>query len=168
MILVTHGVIGAGIANVARLNPVSAFIVGFLSHFILDTIPHWDYPIRSSTKGSVENPIDGDFIIGRNFYVDLVKVFFDALFGILIPYFFFSNDMSIVQFATSGIIWGAIGGMTPDFLQFVYTKFRHEPMISLQKFHIWMHAHTRLNHRMILGPALQIGLIVLTIIVCTV
>ncbi len=166
MILVTHAVVGAGIARVARLHPVPAFIVGFLSHFILDTIPHWDYHLKSSTKGSVANPIDGDFVIGRDFYFDLVKIGFDFSLGLVLPYIFFSQGMSLVDFATSEILWGAIGGMTPDFLQFVYTKFRREPMVSLQRFHIFMHATRSLSHAHVVGPLLQAGLIAGTVFVC--
>ena len=166
MILVTHAVVGAGIASVARLHPISAFIVGFLSHFVLDTIPHWDYHLKSSTKGSVANPIDGDFVIGRDFYFDLIKIGLDFLLGLVLPLIFFSQGMSLLDFVTSGILWGAIGGMTPDFLQFVYSKFRHEPMVSLQRFHIFMHADRRLNDSYILGPLIQAGLIAGTILVC--
>ena len=164
MILVTHAVVGAGLAKVARINPVLAFIVGFASHFLLDTIPHWDYPLRSSTKFDVKNPLQGDFIIGRDFFIDLIKIGIDFSAGLILSYVFFAKGTGIHDFLFSGIVWGALGGMTPDFLQFVYTKYRHEPLVSLQKFHLFMHAEKRLNDRTVLGPLFQVGIIFITVL----
>jgi len=165
MILVTHAVVGAGLSTVARANPVFAFGIGFISHFILDAIPHWDYPLQSSTKTQDSNPLDADFIIGKAFYRDITKIGVDFLAGILLSYLFFAYGSSLHSFVRSGVLWGAVGSMTPDFLQFVYTKVRKEPLISLQKFHIFMHTEKRLSARPVLGPALQGGIIILSAII---
>jgi hypothetical protein len=47
MILTTHAVVGAALATFLPSHPVIAFAVGFASHFVLDAIPHVDYPIKS-------------------------------------------------------------------------------------------------------------------------
>jgi hypothetical protein len=161
MILVTHAVVGAGLSAVSRANPLFGFGIGFVSHFLLDAIPHWDYHLESSTKNNEADPLDGDFVIGRAFYRDLVKIAIDFSAGILISYLFFAHGASFLHFLESGILWGALGAMTPDFLQFVYTKTRKEPLISLQKFHMFIHAKLRLNDRPVLGPALQVGIVLL-------
>jgi hypothetical protein len=44
MILTTHAVVGAALASFVPEHPAVAFVVGFGSHFILDAIPHVDYP----------------------------------------------------------------------------------------------------------------------------
>lgn len=58
-----------------------------------------------------------------------------------------------------GALVGAVFAIIPDPLQFVYMKYRHEPLISLQRFHLFMHARTRLNDRPLLGVGSQIALI---------
>src|SRR5260370_42631939 len=48
MILSTPAIVGAAIASFLPSHPTTAFVLGFASHFVLDAIPHWDYPIRSA------------------------------------------------------------------------------------------------------------------------
>jgi hypothetical protein len=47
MILTTHAVVGAALASFVPSHPATAFVLGFASHFVLDAIPHVDYPIKS-------------------------------------------------------------------------------------------------------------------------
>ena len=47
MILSTHAVVGAALASFVPSHPLAALVIGFASHFALDAIPHWDYPIKS-------------------------------------------------------------------------------------------------------------------------
>src|ERR1700743_1355819 len=47
MILTSHAVVGAALASFVPSHPAVAFVLGFGSHFVLDAIPHVDYPIRS-------------------------------------------------------------------------------------------------------------------------
>ena len=49
MILSTHAIVGAAIASFLPSHPTTAFVLGFGSHFVLDAIPHWDYPIKSAS-----------------------------------------------------------------------------------------------------------------------
>jgi hypothetical protein len=51
---------------------------------------------------------------------------------------------------------GIIGGVLPDFLQFVYTRFPHQPIVLIQKFHDFMHAKHSLSGRPFAGVSLQI------------
>jgi hypothetical protein len=163
MVLATHAIVGGALAVVAKADPVLAFSIGFLSHFLLDSIPHWDYPIRSSTKRVAADPMEGDFVIGRNFYFDLLSVGFDAFVGLLVVTIFFIPLLSIQEFLYTASLWGAIGAMFPDFLQFIYYKLRLEPFKSLQRFHLFIHAKTRMDKKHIVGPTLQILIVVLVI-----
>jgi len=160
MILTTHATVGATLATFMPGNPVLGFAIGFASHFVLDSIPHWDYKLKSS-KRNKQKPLTNDIIIGKDFFNDLVKIGLDALFGLTLSLLFlgFIRHQSILT-----ILCGAIGGMTPDFLQFIYFKWRHEPLISLQKFHIWMHAKTGLNDRPFLGILSQMAIIILAFV----
>jgi len=45
MILTTHAIVGAALASFLSSHPAAAFVAGFASHFVLDAIPHVDYPI---------------------------------------------------------------------------------------------------------------------------
>jgi hypothetical protein len=51
MILSTHAVVGGAIASLVPSDPILAAAAGFASHFAIDAIPHWDYPLRSISVG---------------------------------------------------------------------------------------------------------------------
>lgn len=135
MILSTHAIVGASIASLTH-DPVAGFAVGFVSHFVLDAIPHWDYKLRSSRQDS-DQPMKSDIVVGRDFLRDLVKIGGDVLGGFAIVALLFSAMDSV---ALPVALSGALGGVLPDALQFAYFKFRHEPLSSLQRFHIWIHS----------------------------
>jgi hypothetical protein len=78
----------------------------------------------------------------------------------LIVAVFFFPVVSISAWLFAASLWGAIGAMFPDFLQFVYYKTRREPLKSLQRFHLFMHAKMRLDDYRFIGPALQILIVV--------
>lgn len=146
MILAKHAIAGAAVASLTPNEPLIGFATGFLSHFILDAIPHWDYSLDSK-KEDENNPMNDDMIINRAFTKDLLKISFDGIVGILVSYliFYFFLKISVVV-----ILCGAIGAMIPDALQFVYMKWRHEPFVSLYRFHLWIHSDKKLNRKWIL------------------
>jgi hypothetical protein len=49
MILSTHAVVGGAIASLFPSHPVLVAVAAFASHFAIDAIPHWDYPLRAIT-----------------------------------------------------------------------------------------------------------------------
>lgn len=154
-------IVGATLAQVSHANPVLAFAIGFLSHYILDSIPHWDYPLRSSSKSRTINPLDGEIIIGKGFLIDLIKIGFDFLIGLsfvmlfFVPggFFLFLHPLELIK---SPILWAAFGSILPDIFQFVYYKMKSEPFTTLQKIHGFFHTNTRFKNRNIVGPLLQI------------
>jgi hypothetical protein len=155
MILATHAIIGAAIGSTMPQAPLLAFTGGFVSHFILDALPHWDYELGSgkSIKG---NKLEGDFVMGKAFIVDVIKVIVDACIGILAVIVFFDTGTSLASTLQTGIFWGAVGAMFPDGLQFFYYKLKIEPLRSLQKFHLFIQAKRNLNDYSIIGPMVQI------------
>jgi hypothetical protein len=161
MTLTTHAIAGAAIASVLPSHPILGFTVGFASHFLLDSIPHWDYSLRS-TKKDPNNSMNDDMVINKNFVFDLFKIGFDVALGLIIVLFLFGiSNFHLVWMP----IWGAIGAITPDALQFVYFKWRHEPFVSLQRFHIGIQRNKQLNNYPVLGILLQTIVIVFLVVV---
>ena len=80
MILSTHAIVRAAIASFVPSHPTTAFVLGFASHFVLDAIPHWDYPISSA---SVNPKIGAPLTFDRALLRDLVVIGSDGLLGIL-------------------------------------------------------------------------------------
>lgn len=164
MVLATHIIIGGTLGAVSRANPFLAFVVGFLSHFILDSIPHWDYSLSSGSKEGQSNPLDADMVLGKAFIFDLIRIGMDILVGVGLLTFLFWDGYVGHELFLNSIVWGAIGGAIPDFLQFAYMKLRKEPLTSLQRFHIFIHAETRLIGRFVIGPLLQGGLVLFVLL----
>jgi hypothetical protein len=151
MILSTHTIVGAAIASFMPSHPEAAFVLDFASHFVLDAIPHWDYPIRSP---SVDPTIGAPLTFDRALLRDAVTIGCDALFGILAGlYLFSSSDTRWV------ILLGAFGALLPDVFQFVHARFPHEPLRSLQRFHRWMHTDKQLKNETLVGIGSQVFLV---------
>ncbi|RJQ14341.1 hypothetical protein C4553_01345 [Candidatus Parcubacteria bacterium] len=158
MTLATHSVIGASLANIITINPWLGFIVGFVSHFLLDAIPHWDYHLGSMQEDK-SNKLNNDMKINKSFFFDLIKIGTDMFIGLLIIFVLHGVPRETLF---TPLIFGAVGGVMPDALQFFYFKLRIEPLISIQKFHIWIHTKVRLK-RALSGVLLQILFIFLVL-----
>src|SRR6476619_5073715 len=151
MVLSTHAIVGAAIASFVPIHPTTAFVLGFASHFVLDAIPHWDYPIRSA---AVDPKIGAPMTCDRALLRDAVVIGSDGLLGIL---------GALLLFASSDGLWsillGAFGAMLPDPLQTIHAHFRGEPLRTLQRFHRWIHTDKRIKEDIILGVGSQIALV---------
>lgn len=159
MTLTTHAVIGAAAASMVPEHPVLAFAVAFASHFVVDAIPHWHYPVRSIQKNKHDR-MKNDMVIGRHFAGDVAMIGFDALLGMAISLLAFSYFLHLSPML---ILIGVVGGILPDPLQFVYWKFRHEPVKSLQRLHMGVHARIDVES-LLLGVGLQILLMSLSVL----
>jgi hypothetical protein len=161
MILTTHAITGAALASLTPNEPLVGFSVGFLSHFLLDTIPHWDYYYTfASLKKDKNNPMNDDMLINKDFVKDILKVGLDATVGLLLAYLIFGFYM---KYSILIISCGAIGAMMPDGLTFIHMKWRHEPLTSLQRFHNWVHSKIILNDKPVIGILSQIILICIVV-----
>lgn len=163
MVLTTHAVVGGAIGRLLAFNPFLAFIVGFLSHFILDIIPHWDYPLQSKTTDS-RGMKQLHFRFGLPAVIDFSRIGLDFLIGLALVYWLFPLSQGTSWF-TSSVIWGALGAILPDALQFVYSQWRPRWLAGLQRFHLFIHAKQDLNRRPVLGITLQISLIAAVVLV---
>jgi len=151
MTLTTHAIVGAALASVVPSHPVAAFALGFGSHFLLDAIPHWDYHLDSLSEDK-KNPMATDMKLGKSFLFDLCKIGADFLLGFVLVFLFFTTPHNI----SYSIIFGAFGAILPDALQFFYFKWRHEPLVALQKFHLWVHSKKDFKDKPFIGVSFQI------------
>ena len=128
MILTTHSVIGAASAYSLTQSPLIAFCVGFFSHFILDSIPHWEY--YYSIK------INNLKINDKEFLKDFLKISADLLVAFLLVFLFIQRG-----FTFDPIIWlGALGAVLPDVLQFLGGEKRLVPFHFFRKLHDFTHS----------------------------
>jgi hypothetical protein len=154
MILTTHAFVGAALATFLPSHPAAAFAVGFASHFVLDAIPHVDYPIKSR---SVDPKIGAAMAFDRALLQDVITIGSDGLFGMLVSLLLFSSSTNFWA-----VLMGAVGATLPDPLQFAYTRFPYEPLRTLQRFHRWTHSKQKIGS-IALGISTQIALVAVVV-----
>jgi len=127
--LSTHALVGAAIGTFLPSEPALAAALGFCSHFALDAIPHWDYPLRSAslTPGR-RSPMRLDRVL----LFDLLVIGADGLMGLAAAILLFGFHW--------GVLLGALGAMLPDPLQLLHDRFPHEPLRTLRRFHRRVHS----------------------------
>jgi hypothetical protein len=140
--------VGGAIASLFPSHPVLVALASFASHFAIDAIPHWDYPLRSISVG--RHADNRRLKINVPLVRDLTLIGADACSGL---------TMTLLLFATAGTVWvialGAVAGMLPDLLQFAHSLHPREPLKSLQRFHGWIHSKRKLAWR--IGVASQVA-----------
>src|SRR3954447_12514318 len=138
MILSTHAVVGGAIASLFPSHPVLVAVAAFASHFAIDAIPHWDYPLRGITQKPGAN--NRRLLADPRLLLDLALIGFDACAGLSIAIWLFATPATIEV-----IVLGALAGMTPDPLRVVHRVFPKQPLTTLQRFHRWAHTKRRLR-----------------------
>lgn len=156
MILVTHGIVGGAIGVAAGSVP-AAIITGFISHFILDAIPHWDYQVDAVEKGETfrDNEIHASKIKKA-----ILKVGSDGLLGILVPILL----AHVFNHSYIFVLLGAASAILPDFLQFIYMKTKTKTLYHFMVFHHAIHSHVRLDKKPLLGISLQAVIWILAVV----
>jgi len=134
MILSTHAIVGGAMASLMPDQPALAFVAGIASHFVIDAIPHSDYPLRSISVSRNRPALFADRLWVR----DLGLLAFDASAGLAIALLLYASPR-----ATPAILLGAVGGMLPDPLRLIHRLYPREPFRSFHRFHAWIHTkHT--------------------------
>ena len=120
MILITHAIVGGAIASLFPSHSVAVVAAGFASHFAIDAIPHWDYPLRSISVGTgARNQLTLD---GGRLW-DLSLIGFDALAGLALAVYLFATPATV-----AAVLLGALAAMLPDPLQFVQGLYPRGPL----------------------------------------
>lgn len=162
MTLTTHIVAGAAGARVFASNPVQGFIIGWLSHYVLDSIVHWDYPLTSAKPEIfAPNAKENLSLFNKALFGDALKVFFDVFLGFVLVFFFLDFRMDPRY---SILIAGAMGAVIPDFLQFVFLVWKNRFLKFLQRIHVFIHAEGDLNDRPFLGIVSQAAIIFIILV----
>lgn len=150
MILTSHILAGAAIGSQIN-NPVLAATFAFISHFVLDFIPHPE-------EYNIDNLKTKKF--NKYFIKDLIKVFIDFILGFIIVFYF-----SRGSFNFSNILIGAFFGALPDGLQFLSFQFNFKFLQVSQKFHIKVHFFKYRNVPQIMKFSSQIVIALLALLI---
>ncbi len=150
MILTTHAIVGAAIVNMIPNHPVLGFSLALGSHYILDLIPHKDYLEDFSINENLKTI--KSLFLDMEMRLSLLSVFVDFIASVAICFLIFVRGGESLLLTALGVL----AGILPDFLQFLYFKFKSEPWILTQKIHDSFHAENKMKNIVFLGYSLQI------------
>jgi hypothetical protein len=124
MTLTTHATIGAVIGHAVG-NPVLAFIFGFISHFIVDMIPHGDTGLSDNFRVHKRKRKRAVAYV----VVDAIV----ALFFVLI----LANTRDLESIRTFS--WGIVGGVLPDLIVGLFEVTKTPALRWFIKLHFYFH-----------------------------
>jgi hypothetical protein len=167
MLTTPHALAGAAIGSLFPNSPVGAigaFALAFGSHFVLDSVPHWERLF--ATANHTELAKKGYSIRDLGVYI---QVILDALVGFAALYIVTSHLGGGHVYKFSAVLWGGIGGVLPDVLDNVHPISRRLHHIAgfraIEKLHKKLHinyeAQRRLPHYT--GLLTQILVVVLSL-----
>lgn len=145
MTLGTHIVVGTTLAAAYAGGPASAFGIGLLSHYLMDAITHWDYPISCNKEKSV-----------KAFVSDVLKVLIDITIGVGIVVWAMGPQGFL---SMPWLVFAVVGSAFPDFLQFGLMVHKNKVLNALQRFHHAFHSPFSLNGKPIQGILFQVVIV---------
>jgi len=132
MILSVHIIFGTTAASLVPSHPIGAFSIAFLSHFILDSIPHKDYNLKYFESNENEQKKIINTVYNKiSLFRDMFLVFIDGLVGICIAFMLVFDPAKPWIF-----LIGIVGSLLPDFLTFLYLLIKHKSLSLFFKFHV--------------------------------
>jgi len=123
-------------------NVWAAFCFGLVIHYLLDSLPHWEYldSLKVSNKSKMFIKISSDFIIG------IIVVF------VLI----WDYPQKLI------IISALIGSLLPDIIEFLYINFKIKLFRPLSLFHHKIHYYKKVSF--LKGSISQIIIVIISVI----
>lgn len=115
MILLVHMLFGAVIASYIK-NPILAVFLAFLSHYILDLLPHVEYSIKNINEKNWKKSLP-----------DFLRVFLDFSLGIILI-LFFSAKTPIIFIAVFFTI-------LPDGISFLSSFIKNKTLKNYSELH---------------------------------
>jgi len=148
MILASHILVGAAVAT-SFVNPISGVFFAFLSHFVLDRIPHWEYSV---------DPLKQIKTRGVRYCLPILRrVFLDFALG-------YALLTLAIALATQRIAWdtalfGGFSGILPDGMTFLLFLWRGKKGVisTVLKLHYILHVNMHFSKEKGLPP-LHVGL----------
>lgn len=123
MTLTTHAAIGAAIGTFVA-SPLEGFMLGAVSHFLVDMIPHGD------------NQLADLFRVHKKKKLAVAYVTTDAAIAILFVLSIFAMKSGSANVALSAAIAGSI---LPDLLVGLFEALKLKPLKKFYKFHFFFH-----------------------------
>lgn len=142
MFLTVHASSGIFIGSQIT-TPWLAFIIGFISHWFLDTIPHGDEKLIDKSKYTESQ------LKKRLFHHATIDTF-----GIIVLFYLLTNSGNIIL--TSGILWGMLGAVAPDYLWGIHKITPIKILKPLHKIHTWFHNLISNKLPFIIGGLIQL------------
>lgn len=143
--LISSHMIAAGAVGQWLENPILAFLVGIVVHFVLDAIPHYDTTDDGKWTKSQIAFVIGDFVI-----------------GVLIIFLYLKPPLEF----TNPFWWGALGGIIIDIFDvspFWKDKFRQSKFgQGVHWFHEYVH---KVKAEPFLGIVSQVLIIIIGILI---
>lgn len=124
MFVVTHAALGALIGENLAGHPAIAFLLGMVSHFLSDIIPHGDTHLY---KG---------YVAGTKVKRAIAYVVIDAIATVFFILFIFNTGLVTDKFAVS---MGIVGGVLPDLLVAVVEVFKVRWLMWFHRLHFFFH-----------------------------
>lgn len=144
MLLSVHATVGAIIGENVN-TPLLAFVLAFISHFLLDIIPHGDAKLIKDYRD--------DFKKKGVYYL----IIFDLISTvILLTLLFYFHKISWGR----KVMWGIIGGILPDIMVAGH-EIKEKYFKRWHKIHNWMHDRINWSIPLKLGIIVQIIIIYL-------
>jgi hypothetical protein len=148
MLLTPHILVGA-LTGAKIQSPWFVFILAFISHFILDAIPHREYEIRSLKRKK----------INKKFLLDFLQVLTDLSIGIGATTFFVWHT----PYRNYALL-GMLAAILPDGLTFIYWRTKISILRPITDFHCKViHPKNNKNTPLIWGLGSQLIIMAITI-----
>lgn len=152
MILTPHAIVGASLANMFPNDPVLGFSLAFISHYVLDLVPHIDYDADNFLNKLDKNTGTLKTIVkSTGSALHFLFIFSDFIFGLFLCILFFARDEKSAMITLIGIA----GGVLPDFFQFLYFKYKKQPWIFFKKIHDKLHNIIEVKNEKFWGISFQ-------------
>ncbi|MDA1334533.1 MAG: hypothetical protein O2794_00760 [bacterium] len=157
MILVTHAVVGAAFGH--RLSSAAiAFVIGIISHYVFDMIPHWHYKPTKIREATKDKPFGVKTLtLGREHIPELAAIGLDLTAGLILSFIFFDGAPLV-------ILASVIGAVLPDLVVGFTKIYPLKPLVWHDRFHRWMHSDIDLDEKHIIGIGSQTAIIILFIL----
>lgn len=147
MLLAPHILVGAAIAA-STPNPLLGLLFAFLSHFLLDRVPHWEYSIE---------PLKQIKAKGIKYCMPILRrVALDIGAGVIVLIIAVTMSGENIPFAAWAL--GGFFGVLPDGLSFLhFIRKKGGPISKILKFIFILHQKIHFDKKTGLPP-LRIGL----------
>jgi len=146
MYLTIHAAGGALIGHYIE-NPGIAFMLGIISHYFFDMLPHYDsdFSARSQTVKSLRK---------KHLSKIVGLIYLNVSIAILVGAAILTNN---IHFLTPSVFWGIIGAILPDILTALEFFFRKNFVIKkINEFHDFLHYHPQNQLSVFLGGLTQV------------